>query len=293
MPRKSSDVLTVACSKNTTELARDVFFLLKLYHSSFLQIPLNEISHGLAFHPRLSPNPPDLYKDPASVSLVQDMVHRRVATLRQKAEDEAENNPAASSELRQKAARYEADALPTMLDEDKYVNLLGSVANTLDKIEEQLTSTLSLEDECPGWLLGPSFSAVDIALAVILNKLALLGFQERFWARGRRPHIHKFLKEIQRRASFSKSIPDIGSATGRMVSIQEDTAVMAQESGGNGVRGGGQQGILKKSYINGTSEENPEGWKTTTVEDGGDGITVEEPAEKKGIEEERTWKSLW
>ena len=240
------------------------------------------------------------------------MVRRRVTTLRQKAEDEAGNNPAAATELRQKAAKYEAEALPSLLNEDAFVDLLGGVSRTLDKIEEQLTTTLSLEDECPGWLLGASFSAVDISLSVILNKLALLGFQEYFWARGKRPHVQKFLKEIQKRASFLKSVSDVGSPTGRMVSIQEDTAVTAPDSGVGVfdadehskvmsemkavVDGAGeehQQGILKKSYIDGKIEEKKYEEGQEVYKDLENGILIEVPAEKKGIEEERTWKSLW
>ena len=39
------------------------------------------------------------------------------------------------------------------------------------------------DDECEAWLLknGESFSAADISLGVILNRLALLGLRYIFW----------------------------------------------------------------------------------------------------------------
>ena len=60
--------------------------------------------------------------------------------------------------------------LPMLRDADSYRDLLDRTAATLDKMEEQLKSG-------DGWLLGKAFSAVDILLGVILNRLALLGYQ--------------------------------------------------------------------------------------------------------------------
>ena len=39
------------------------------------------------------------------------------------------------------------------------------------------------DDECEAWLLGngETFSAADISLGVILNRLALLGLRYLFW----------------------------------------------------------------------------------------------------------------
>ena len=53
------------------------------------------------------------------------------------------------------------------------------------RIEEKLQKNMSNEpdDECEAWLLGSgeTFSAVDISLGVILNRLALLGMRYIFW----------------------------------------------------------------------------------------------------------------
>ena len=78
----------------------------------------------------------------------------------------------------------------------------------MDKVEGQLEKTMGgdSEDDCEGWLLGIGFSAVDITLGVILNRLARLGLSHYFWSHGKRPFVHKFLRQIHRRPSFSKAI---------------------------------------------------------------------------------------
>ena len=50
------------------------------------------------------------------------------------------------------------------------------------------------DDECEGWLLGSGeeFTAVDISLGVILNRLALLGLRHIFWG-GMSAFIHNYV----------------------------------------------------------------------------------------------------
>ncbi len=100
-------------------------------------------------------------------------IERRAAVLRQTAEDAPTESAAA--ELRSKASNYEGDVLPSIRDTDGYKDLLDRTETMLQKMEEQLKENNDGKEE--GWLLGKTFSAVDIALGVILNRFALLGYQ--------------------------------------------------------------------------------------------------------------------
>jgi glutathione S-transferase len=60
---------------------------------------------------------------------------------------------------------------------DSYRALLDRTDATMDKMEEQLFCA-NEDNDGTGWLLGKNFSAVDICLGVVLNRLALLGYQE-------------------------------------------------------------------------------------------------------------------
>lgn len=52
------------------------------------------------------------------------------------------------------------------------------------------------------WLCGELFSIADIDLAILLNRLNLLGYERRFWTEGKRPHIQAYWERIQQRSSF-------------------------------------------------------------------------------------------
>ena len=137
---------------------------------------------------------------------------------------------------------------------------------------------MNLEDECPGWLLGPTFSAIDIVLGVTLNKLALLGFQERLWSKGKRPRVQKLLREIQTRPAFSKAVTEPGNATGKSVSIMQDSAVTIHDIGSAG---------------NGKFDPVEHGKVLDEMQEIVDKETGKVIKAVNGEGEERTWKSLW
>ena len=65
------------------------------------------------------------------------------------------------------------------------IEIYSLLLHFVPRIEEKLQKNMSNEpdDECEAWLLGSgeTFSAVDISLGVILNRLALLGMRYIFW----------------------------------------------------------------------------------------------------------------
>ena len=91
---------------------------------------------------------------------------------------------------------------------EEFKKLLKRTSATLDKAEAQLKKAMAdnSEDDCEGWLLGTGFSVVDIILGVMLQRLARLGLRHYFWSHGKRPFIHKFIRQIQQRRSFAKAL---------------------------------------------------------------------------------------
>lgn len=59
------------------------------------------------------------------------------------------------------------------------------------------------------WLCGEQFSIADINVAVLLERLWELGFENRFWANGKRPSIENYFERIKQRDSFKKTIPNL------------------------------------------------------------------------------------
>lgn len=111
---------------------------------------------------------------------------------------------------------------PLNINNHNYESTFFQTNETLEKIENELSSNLSSDsiNECEIWVLGSTFSAVDITLGVILNRLALLGFGPRFW--GQRPFLKKFVQQIQHRPSFVQSVSRVGLSQTSAGTVQMD-----------------------------------------------------------------------
>jgi glutathione S-transferase len=111
---------------------------------------------------------------------------------------------------------------PLNINNHNYESTFFQTNETLEKIENELSSNLSSDsiNECEIWVLGSTFSAVDITLGVILNRLALLGFGPRFW--GQRPFLKKFVQQIQHRPSFVQSVSRVGHSQTSTGTVQMD-----------------------------------------------------------------------
>lgn len=267
---------------------------------------MNQLTHGLAFHPEFAlcrPSAP--YDDPSRLERLRRLLEdSRGMALRQAAEEaEGAGNEDACRELRRKAAEHEGEALPAFKDVDRFEAMLEQVEGTLDKVrgegsegntrsddkdmvesersslgqvEEQLEETLHLDDECPGWLLGPSLSAVDLSLAAALNRLAQLGLQ-RLWVNceRRRPRVERLLREAQQRPSFKRAVPEVGLADGRPPYIPRERKEEAGESGA------GREGEDEEAPKLGT-DESIDVWKELKR-----GISVEEKEGEEGGKKEK------
>ena len=88
------------------------------------------------------------------------------------------------------------------------------------------------EDDCEGWLLSVGFGVVDIILGVLLQRLAKLGLRHYFWSHGKRPFIHKFIRQIQQRPSFIRAIKKLplSEISGPKPKLQTDSSVESRIS---------------------------------------------------------------
>lgn len=265
-----------------------------VYFTALLdQLPVNKVIQGIAFHPDISlaSGRGEPYDDPDVFEKIQQTSLRRGFVLRQAAED----NDKAASDLRSRASEFEKEILPTIKDRDEFQLILDQIDNVMEKMENQLTETMHLEDECEGWLLGSSFSAVDISLGVILNKFALLGLQPIFWqGMPPRPHLEKFLTQIQKRQDFVRAVVTLGRA--RVEIPVHDDAVFADNAVGAGKPvEDNSNSLLGRTKLLDSNSDSVEVWQELQ-----NGLTEEEKVAKSEetgeVEEEEgevTWKSLW
>eukprot|EP00095_Tigriopus_kingsejongensis_P003051 snap_masked-scaffold101_size371023-processed-gene-0.7 protein:Tk03051 transcript:snap_masked-scaffold101_size371023-processed-gene-0.7-mRNA-1 annotation:"sperm surface protein sp17" len=253
-----------------------------LYFAALLDnIPLNQVVQGVAFHPELSlaQGRSEPYDEPQVFEKIQQTAIRRGLVLRQT----AESNEKAASDLRKRASQFEKEILPNVKDRSAFEDTLDQVESILEKVEAQLSTTMHLEDECQGWLLGSSFSALDITLGVSLNRLAQLGLQPRFWLGDpARPHLLQFLEEIQKRPHFQCN--ELGLGQARVDLSPLDSALEVCEAGN------GNPATLMRTQLTEGNSDSVDVWqelKNGIPDENVSQVDDEEP------EEEVTWKSLW
>lgn len=124
--------------------------------------------------------------------------------------------PARLEKIHQKSVEYQGSAIGDALREkalaslensaiftdlSKYNEVLAKVESVLDEIE----ATLESESHVGVWLCGPTFTVADICLVALLLRLHQLGFDDRMWKGGLRPHVAVYQEMAFKRASFIKA----------------------------------------------------------------------------------------
>lgn len=149
----------------------------------------------------------------------------------------AEANPKAKDILLYKAEIQERKH-EILTNEAEYLKVLNVVDQVLSEIEQQLknqsegwyvkrfseplpklmknfkniyltiqyNSNLALFSG--NWLCCENFSVADVSLAILLERLWELGFENRFWAGGKRPLLENYFERVKQRESFKKTIPN-------------------------------------------------------------------------------------
>ncbi|XP_049874421.1 ganglioside-induced differentiation-associated protein 1 [Pectinophora gossypiella] len=115
----------------------------------------------------------------------------------------AEENPKAKSILLYKAEIQDRKH-EILTSEEEYIKVLNIVDRVLEEVEAQLKT----QNE-GNWLCCENFSIADINLAVLLQRLWELGFEDRYWAKGKRPLLENYYERVKQRESFKKAIPNL------------------------------------------------------------------------------------
>lgn len=163
------------------------------------QIPAGVITMGSVFHPDLVENPKLPFIAPIRKLLAKAELNSN-KILRQTAEE----NPSHKNVLLKKAELLEKKHF-NIMDKDEFVKTLDRVEKIFDIIENELAS--HIEDKIDWWLCTDQFTAADISLTILLERLNQLGFESRFWARGKRPSIAHYYERARLRKSFQLTVP--------------------------------------------------------------------------------------
>ncbi|KAG4075055.1 hypothetical protein HA402_008120 [Bradysia odoriphaga] len=125
------------------------------------------------------------------------MIQRSCSVL----EQYAGVNPIHAENLRKKA-EFQEKKRAIYTNRDEFMILVNAVDSVLSEIEAELEKNESTNT----WLCCDQITIADISLAVLLQRLYSLGFEEYFWMQ-KRPHLRQYFSKISARESFKKSLP--------------------------------------------------------------------------------------
>ncbi|XP_014243295.1 ganglioside-induced differentiation-associated protein 1 isoform X2 [Cimex lectularius] len=114
----------------------------------------------------------------------------------------AEAQPEYRDVLLQKAQEHDL-TYATVTNKEKFKDLLSTVDDTLDKVEEQLES----QKDKQGWLINKDFTVADVALTTLLYRLDVIGMSHRFFHD--RPQVSAYLGRVANRDSYKATFPGL------------------------------------------------------------------------------------
>ncbi|XP_061197286.1 ganglioside-induced differentiation-associated protein 1-like [Saccostrea echinata] len=100
------------------------------------------------------------------------------------------------------------------------VKVLNDVEKTLDEIENILKRVKDEQGISDCWLVGPRFTAADIALATLLDRISFLGLTARYFTPEKRPHLYQYYQRLGTRKSVQQ-VRSLVLATPRMFILRK------------------------------------------------------------------------
>lgn len=171
---------------------------IQAFRECFEGLPVGAMTYGTAGNPHLWDDPkfpftPTLFKQMA------EMAKTRHTMIR----GHADKNPEFQETLLEKASAAQHGDQNLNKTAEEMEEVMKKFDEALGRAEEELAT--HTQEHANWWLCGELFSIADIDLAILLNRLYVLGHERRFWAEGKRPHLQAYWDRIQQRVSFKRS----------------------------------------------------------------------------------------
>ncbi|KAK3604313.1 hypothetical protein CHS0354_021576 [Potamilus streckersoni] len=174
----------------------------KLLHD----VRVDVITYGTINNPELSATG---LKMPWILRMSKDTNHKRLADTFAKNKDIAVKNPEFKKELEAKNQRV-MTFLETTFNKETVSALLDGLEETFNLVEAQLkiSRSHSQDDNTDVWLMGPEFTAPDIIMTTLLNRLDVLGLEERYTSPNKRRLIYDYHQRLLQRPAVKATLKE-------------------------------------------------------------------------------------
>ncbi|XP_002734708.1 ganglioside-induced differentiation-associated protein 1-like [Saccoglossus kowalevskii] len=104
--------------------------------------------------------------------------------------------------------KLKLEELLRLEDEELVETAIHACEDVMTKLEEELArNDADMMQDKVQWLCGERFTSADIYWAATLYRLEEMGYDDRYWANGKRPHIEAYYEQIRSYDCFRKSEP--------------------------------------------------------------------------------------
>ncbi|KAK3586748.1 hypothetical protein CHS0354_014779 [Potamilus streckersoni] len=160
-------------------------------------IAVDVLTYGIILHPHLSPS--GCHISGAVQTSMKENFARRLQLLTELVTKHPDLRDAYLAKSQLAAQKYDI-----INDEAQVKCHMDDLEKTFKEVEQQLKkikeASRDIADET--WLFGPMFTAADISLAVLLNRLTLLGLDSHYFSQDKYPFIHAYHQQVQTRPAF-------------------------------------------------------------------------------------------
>ncbi|XP_061197391.1 ganglioside-induced differentiation-associated protein 1-like [Saccostrea echinata] len=206
-------------------------------------IEMDVITYGIIYHPHLSGAGCQIS------GAVQRSMRENFANRLSYLTELAAAHPALRDSYLTKS-QIAAQKFDIITDEAKVKGHLEALKRTLKDIEQQLKELKEKNGDVADelWLFGPMFTAADIHLTVLLNRLALLGMDKEYFSQSLCPHIDSYFSQVKKRPTYVRLEKDI--STLKLTLVWENLKAWSPYlagAAGLGLAAGGAYLIYQKS----------------------------------------------
>ncbi|XP_062608864.1 ganglioside-induced differentiation-associated protein 1-like [Saccostrea cucullata] len=206
-------------------------------------IEMDVITYGIIYHPHLSDAGCQI--SGAEQRSMRENFANRLSYLTEL----AAAHPALRDSYLTKS-QIAAQKFDIITDEAKVKGHLEALKRTLKDIEQQLKELKEKNGDVADelWLFGPMFTAADIHLTVLLNRLTLLGMDREYFSQSLCPHIDSYFSQVKKRPTYVRLEKEV--STLRLTLVWENLKAWSPYlagAAGLGLAAGGAYLIYQKT----------------------------------------------
>lgn len=170
-------------------------------------IRIEIVTYGLLFNPELSTTGIKLPKMVTNVKRFKEKTQENVASLEEAAQKypDLRDNYIAKY---QKTKKFYEDTM----NKENVIEHLEDTEHRCEYLEECLRRSKESSGGEEYWLTGTQFNAADILLVVFMDRIALLGLEDRYFCKTKRPLLYDYLQRIGQRKSVQMLRADVKTA---------------------------------------------------------------------------------